>query len=178
MRQQGIPSLSSFLHSKLHNKLGGNLDLTWFYPWPWKACRLLLDQALVSAQLHVLPPWQMDWLIVLHMSKLKSQASEWHAWSPLLVNNRTGRVLYQFITLSPRPSCHDPLLSSMWTHSKPWNPSHQRVSPLSFTVKVKYDSWAVLQVVTTSQKCLASHWKSSLLKPDQLHFLVVFSPTI
>ena len=135
-----------------------------------------MDQALVSAQLHVLPAWQMDWLIVLHMSKLKSQASEWHAWSPLLVNDRTGRGLCQFFALSPRPSCHDPLLSSMWTHSKPWNPSHQRVSPLSFTVKVKYDSWAVLQIVTTSQKCLASHWKSSLLKPDQLHFLVFFSP--
>lgn len=83
-----------------------------------------------------------------------------------------GMGLCQFIALSSRPHCQDPFLSSIWTHPNPWNPSRQRVSPLFFTVSVKCDSWAVLQVVLTSQKGLAFHLKSSLLKLDPLHFLM------
>lgn len=72
-----------------------------------------------------------------------------------------GMGLCQFIALSSRPHCQDPFLSSIWTHPNPWNPSRQRVSPLFFTVSVKCDSWAVLQVVLTSQKGSAFHLKSS-----------------
>lgn len=98
----------------------------------------------------------------------RSSASSWQ--------NR-DEALCQLIILSPKPHHHASLVSCLWTHSSPSNPSGQRLSK-SFILH--YEGYtrltgrdrAVFHAVITSRKSLTSYLRSfiSPVRLDQPHF--------